>query len=86
MIDFIPITNLKGQILNKEYCVEYIADHRSMIFQNFPRIQYTFEINKTYDFKLIYSIDESKRIDRVKERKRLIEEIYKKLKHFDWFD
>lgn len=86
MIDFIPITNRKGQILNKKYCVKYIADHRSIIFQNFPRIQYTFEINKTYDFRLIYSTDESKRIDRVKERKRLIEEIFKKVNTFDWFD
>ena len=86
MIDFIPITNSKGHILNKKYCVKYIANNRSIIFQNFPRIQHTFEISKTYDFSLIYSTDESKRIDRVKERKRLIEEIFKKVNTFDWFD
>lgn len=86
MIDFIPITDNKGQILNKKYCIKYMADNRSYIFQNFPRIQNAFEINKTFDFEIIYSIDETKRIDRVIERKRLIKEILLKINAFDWFD
>jgi len=86
MIDFIPITNNKGQILNKKYCIKYVADNRSNFFQNFPRIQNAFEINGTFDFDLIYSIDETKRIDRVKERKRLINEILMKINEFDRFD
>jgi hypothetical protein len=86
MIDFIPITNINGQILNKEYCIKYIAENRSILFQNYPRIQNAFELNKTFDFGLIYSTDETKRIERVKERKRLIEEILKKINIFNFFD
>ena len=86
MIDFIPITNKKGQILNKKYCIEFIADQRSIIFQNFPRIQNAFEINKTFNVELIYSTEEEKRIDKVKERERLIKEILIKIRGFNWFD
>lgn len=86
MIDFMPITNINGQILNKKYCIKYIASNRSMVFQNYPRVQNAFEINKIFDFRLIYTTDESKRIDKVKERKMLITEIVKKVNAFEWFD
>lgn len=86
MIDLIPFTYSSGRILNGEYCIKYIAENRSSLFQNFPRIQNAFEIIEIYNFELIYSKDESKRIDRVKERKRLIKEVLNRIRQFDWYD
>jgi hypothetical protein len=86
MIDFMPITDINGKILNGKYCIKHISQNRSMLFQNYPRVQNAFEIKKSFDFGLVYSADESKRIDKIKERKRLIEEILKKVNAFNWYN
>lgn len=85
MIDFIPITDRGQKILNEEHCIKYIADNRSTLFHSFPRIQNAFEVGESYDFKLIFSMDEKGRKERMRERKKLIDEIQKNIKQFDWF-
>ena len=86
MIDYVPITNKKMQILNQENCIDYFAMNRNELLKNFPRIQNAFEVNSNYDYTLIYSKDEKQRIQRVKQREKLIAEILKNIKRFDMYD
>ena len=86
MIDYLPITNTKFDILNQEHCIEYLANNRKDFLRDYPRIQNAFEVRGKYNFRLIYSVDEKERLMRVEERKKLITEILKNIKRFDWYD
>ncbi len=86
MIDYLPITCQSGTILNADYIIRFLSDNRETILQNYPRIQNAFEVKGKYDFELIYSNKSAERLPRVNERKKIINEILKNLRTFDWFD
>lgn len=86
MIDFMPLTTIDGKVLNADYAIEYLVKNRTTVFQNFPRILNAFEVPDSYDINLIYSTDISQRLERVKERKRLISRVLKNAQKFKWFD
>ena len=50
MIDFIPITNKSGNILNKDHVINYFTEHRIELLKNFPRIQNALKIQKNLIF------------------------------------
>lgn len=86
MIDFMPLTDKEGNIVNENYAIKYISENRNKILQNYPRVRSAFEINGKYNIDAVYSSDENKRAERVRERKKLVNEILKNVKRFDWFD
>jgi hypothetical protein len=84
MIDFMPITNSYGVIINNDACIAYLAEKRAILFKNYPRIRYAFEVKNHYDFSLIYSEVEDQGSKSAKERLKLIKEILKNVSAFKW--
>lgn len=85
MIDFLPVTNPKKEILNAAYCIQNLAQQRKTFFKDYPRIRHAFEVKDNYDMQVIYSDDEAMQRERIKERMRLIREILKNVADFDGY-
>jgi hypothetical protein len=75
MIDFIPIINKKGEVLNSQSALKRLVDDRKLVAQRFPRIENAFKIAHKYNFELIYATEENMGLKRTRERQRLIDEI-----------
>jgi hypothetical protein len=80
MIDYMPIKDVKGIILNEEYCLRELAINGEEYLTNYPRVEYVFIVRKSYDFALAYSKDKGNRQSRVRLRNKLITEILENLK------
>jgi hypothetical protein len=80
MIDYLPITDKSGSVLNRGNCIHYLADHGEEFLISFPRIRTSFEISEQYDFTLIYSKEKGNIKSRVVERNRLAKEILKNVR------
>lgn len=85
MIDFLPLTNSNGIVLNHEFVIGYILENKDRLLQSFPRIKNAFEIKGNYNFILVYTSDSDKRQLRVEERNKLINEILNNIKRFKQF-
>lgn len=85
MIDYIPIKDKNGNILNKKYCIKKLAEKQHELFRNFPRIQNAFEVKNNYDWDLIYTSRNEDRNNRLKERIALIKEIIQNINNFELF-
>jgi hypothetical protein len=85
MIEYIPIRNQKNEVLNHKSNTVFKVEGFETLLQKYPRIQNAFRVSGKYDFSVIYNVDES--VDkRMKERRRLIEEIIANNKRFKYFD
>ena len=87
MIDFLPITNSKSEVLNENFCIKYLSDYREEMFKNYPRIKHAFELEShhNYDVALLYNNSKEFRKARIVERKVLIAEVLANIKSFDGF-
>ena len=87
MIDFLPITNSKSEVLNENFCIKYLSEYREEMFKNYPRIKHAFELegNHNYDVALLYNNSKEFRKARIVERKVLIAEVLANIKSFDGF-
>ncbi len=85
MIDFLPIFDKKGNVLNPNNCIQDLAEKHDRYFQNYPRVVTAFTIKGNYDFKLIYSSDTKSAAKRKHQRRKLIIEILKNLKVLKWY-
>jgi hypothetical protein len=86
IIDYIPIKNNKDEVLNKDNCIKELLEKHKEYLSGFPRIINAFSIKEQYDFDLIYNKDNSSLSDRMKERRRLIDEIIRNNNRFNFFD
>ena len=88
MIDFLPITNSKSEIINEHHCIKYFVDHREEMFRGYPRIKHAFDLESgyVYDVNLLYDSSKELRKARITERKKLINEVLSNIKSFDGFD
>lgn len=85
MIDFLPMFDSKGNVLNPNNCIQDLAENHDSYFQNYPRVVTAFTIKGSYDFKLIYSSDVKSATKRKSQRRKLIIEILKNLKVLKWY-
>jgi hypothetical protein len=84
MLDYIPLFDKTGNILNKGYCVPRLALKPEIFFKDYPRIKHTFTILDDYDFETIYAQTLEKKDLRLIARKNLVESIYHNLKGFNF--
>ena len=85
MIDFIPIFDKKGNVLNPNNSIQDLAEKHEKYFQNYPRVVTAFTVKGSHDFKLIYSSDAKSSTKRKSQRRKLIIEILKNLKVLKWY-
>lgn len=79
MIDFMPVMNRDGQVLNSDNCVAYLASHHKELLSGFPKIRTAFEVEGHYDFSIIYSAERESQNQRSAMRRRLIAEILRNI-------
>jgi hypothetical protein len=84
MIDFMPITS-SGIVVNKDECISELANSYKKYFDNFPRLKHALNVTGNYDFKLIYDSDYSDQDSRMRERRRLVNEILRNNDKFKYF-
>ena len=85
MIDYIPITKRKGNIINQGHCIKELSENRKKYLSGFPRIINAFDVNERYNIELIYDKNAPNQDERMKERRRLIDEILKNNSQFKHF-
>ncbi|MBS1640668.1 MAG: hypothetical protein JSR12_11495 [Bacteroidetes bacterium] len=84
MLDFLPITDSKEVVLNKDHCIIYLGENRSQLLKNYPRIKSAFTLSNEYDIELMYD-DSLKSADlRLQIRKNIVEEIYENVRRFEF--
>jgi hypothetical protein len=75
MLNHFPVYH-NGVIVNSNYCLPQFLTLK----HNYPRVKESFEIEGSYNFKLIFSEDSLKSVHYNKERRRLAQEILKNSK------
>lgn len=81
IIDFLPIKK-NHKIINSQYCIQRLTENYAEHFYPFPRIQQVFSVKADYDFDLIYTNDPDKMVQRLKVRKKLIDELIRNNNNF----
>jgi hypothetical protein len=84
MVNYMPIRDKKGNVLNPEHCLDYLIEHFE-VFNKYPRILACFEVIGKYDFELIYDPNPMNRKKRQAERKKLTLEIVHNNQIFEYF-
>jgi hypothetical protein len=77
MIDFVPLTNDKDELLNEENCLKAFKERgeRLKLLRYYPRLRKSFTLKNAYDFKLIYT-DELQLLEaRQVERSKIVREV-----------
>jgi hypothetical protein len=79
MIELIPIYDSNNKLLNSAHSLKSVVSHN--MFQSYTRVRNAFTVKHDYDFQLIYAnaIQRNEILERGKERKKLINEIYDNL-------
>lgn len=84
MMDYLPLFDNGGNILNKGHCVDKISSKHDILLRDYPRIKYTFTIPIDYDFETVYSQHPDKQNLRLIIRKNLVQSIYQNVKRFNF--
>lgn len=84
MLDYLPVSDQNGMVLNSDHCIELLAIKIDTFFIRFPRIRRSFQIEGTYNFQVIYSSSKEKIRDRIIERARIGREILSNVKRGDY--
>jgi hypothetical protein len=84
MLDFVPIIDNRGNILNPQNCIPELAAKRNHFLRNYPRLKDSFIVIQTVRFDNAYNEEESKQDLRISSRKAIVEEIYKNVKAFSF--
>ncbi len=87
MIDFVPITEKEsGKILNSKNCIQQLTTNSLIYFQAFPRARNAFTVCRGYQWDMIYNPGSQFIERRVKERKKLIDEIIVNIQRFNAYN
>jgi hypothetical protein len=84
MLDFVPIIDNNGNILNPKSCISELAVKRNHFFRNYPRLKDSFIVRQRIKFEDAFNEDESKQDIRISTRKAIVEEIYRNVKGFSF--
>ena len=84
MLDYLPVSDRHGMVLNSDHCIQLLYDKIDIFFIRFPKIRKSFQIEGTYNFPVIYSSSKDKIRDRIIERARLAKEILSNVKRGDY--
>jgi hypothetical protein len=84
MIDFMPITNPGGALLNSPYCLLYLEKKPDVYLQGYSRVKNAFSVNDTYNWEIVYNEDAAMQTQRAEERKRLVTEIYENAMRYEF--
>ncbi len=84
MINYLPLRNSEGKILNQQHCLNYFLENSEALIK-YPRVQWAFELRGRYNFDLVYDASPENHRRRQTERKRLISEIIRNNKRFEYF-
>lgn len=84
MIDYLPLLDKNGKVLNIGHGNEQLAAKKDVLLKNYPRIKHAFTISIFYDIELAYSQANNLLLQRTLQRKKIVEEIYNNIQTFSF--
>jgi hypothetical protein len=76
MLDYLPLTNKQGVIINSHQTIMKSKDERHLYLKDFPRIKHTFTLRGDYDLDIIYDTQDKNQDIRIATRNVIVDELY----------